>query len=274
MPTSGSELWWVLVVGMSTLLTLAVVFIASTVLHQNRLRKSYQQLRTLSSHLQSVREEERTRIAREIHDELGQLLTVLKMDLALLEGKVKHHENKLSAGVIGEFRDMSGMIDTIIRSVRRIATELRPEVLDELGLREAIIQELEAMRSRTDIVVGLSSNIGEIHLDRDQSTALFRIVQEALTNIARHAEATEVNVSVNVRNGELLLEIRDNGRGIAAPQTSDAGSLGILGMTERAYLLDASLSVTGENDGGTTVRVVMPLNQPKEGVRNERSNSD
>ncbi len=227
---------------------------------EERLRISHDQLRRLSTHLQSVREEERTRIAREIHDEFGQMLTVLKMDLALMERKL------LESGTDGtppetftEIESITNLIDGIIRSVRRIATELRPEVLDELGLVEAIEWESEMFQRRTGIKTEFTSSVKDLHLSKESSTALFRILQETLTNVARHSDATEVKTLLEVNDRTLILKVTDNGRGIAEHEASDEKSLGLIGMRERALLLGGEISITGEEGKGTHVTVRIPL---------------
>jgi PAS domain S-box-containing protein len=224
------------------------------------LRKSYQQLRDLSSRLQTIREDERSHIAREIHDELGQMLTVLKMDLALVERKIYDGDSSRNHPAIFEqLEAMANMIDNIIRSVRRIATELRPEVLDELGLKEAIEWELDMFRERSGMGAQFLSNLNEVNLDRNSSTALFRIFQETLTNILRHAQATEVSVVLEIRNGKLLLQIQDNGRGITEKELTGAHSLGILGMRERAMIMGGEVTIIGEAGRGTLVTVRVPV---------------
>ncbi len=227
---------------------------------EEQLKRSHDQLRKLSAHLQSVREGERTHIAREIHDELGQMLTVLKMDLALLERSLlESSSDGTSPETLGEIESMARLIDGIIRSVRRIATELRPVVLDELGLREAIEWELEGFQSRTGVKSEFISSVNEIYLDRENATALFRILQETLTNVARHAKATEVSASLEIRDRALVLEIKDNGRGISELEASHSKSLGLLGMRERTLLLGGEISIVGEKSGGTLVSVRIPL---------------
>ena len=231
---------------------------------EEHLRSSHDQLRMLSARLQFAREEERTNIAREIHDELGQMLTVLKMDLALFERKLFQTRPATSSRkAVEELHSMSNMIDTIIQSVRRIATELRPEILDELGLKEAIEWELETFETRTGIRGELTSNIDEIKLDRERSTALFRIFQETLTNVTRHARATKVTARLEQQEQLLTLAVRDNGRGITGPECSNSKSLGILGMKERAHLIGAEIAITGEPGKGTLVRVQLPLVQTR-----------
>ncbi|MFN8458812.1 MAG: histidine kinase [Anaerolineae bacterium] len=176
---------------------------------EDEFRRSTEQLRELSARLQSVREEERTRISRAIHDELGQTLTGLKMDVAWLQG----HLDPQQSALVAKMQAMSKLIDTTIQMVRRISTELRPGILD-LGLVATIEWQLHEFQARTGIVGKLVSSREETTLAEDGSTAVFRILQEILTNVARHAQATQVKVSLEERAGFLTLQVQDNGRGM------------------------------------------------------------
>jgi signal transduction histidine kinase len=212
------------------------------------------EVRELAAHLQSAREEERTRVAREIHDELGQTLTGLKLELSYISRRTREDDLELR----DRLEDMGHLIDETIGSVRRIATELRPEILDNLGLIDAIrwqAAEFEK-RTRTPCMVTLPDD--EVDCGRERATALFRILQEALTNIVRHAEATEVQVYLARDSGRLLLEITDNGRGIAADQPAGRGSFGLRGMEERAHEFGGTLRITTAPSRGTTVSVTLP----------------
>lgn len=231
------------------------------------LKSSQKQLRALSAHLQSVREEERTRIAREIHDELGQSLTALKMDLLWLQGKI--HEAKQRGGeTINEtIRAMTNLIDATIQTVRRIATELRPGVLDDLGLIAAIEWQTQEFQHRTNILCRFISTVHDIELDRDRSTAVFRIFQETLTNIARHAQATHVSIRLEVDKTMLTLEIKDDGRGAEIEKIESSKSLGVLGMKERAALFGGSVTITSAPREGTTVIVKIPVSPTPEEQR-------
>lgn len=221
---------------------------------EEKIKSSHDQLRKLSARLQTAREEERTHIAREVHDELGQMLTVLKMDLALLERKLDS-----SDGVAEDIQSMSSLIDGVIQSVRRIATELRPEILDDLGLIDAFESELEAFQNHTGIRSAFVSNVKDLTLERDHKTALFRIFQEALTNVARHAHAGEISVHVDQQENGLVVEIRDNGCGIPEDKISGTKSLGLLGMRERVLMIGGEICIKGEQGKGTLVQVKIPL---------------
>ena len=210
------------------------------------------ELQALNAQLQSVREEERTRLARELHDELGQSLTAIKIGLAAL--RTAPGQGLHSQGVDG----IISLVDETIHSVRRISTELRPGILDHLGLAAAVEWAAEEFQSRTGILCQLSLPGADLAIGAELATAFFRIFQEALTNIARHAGATRVSVSLSQQNGDVLLEVCDNGRGIRPDQHPGPKSLGILGMRERTLLLGGEFFIAGAPGGGTTVRVRIP----------------
>ena len=222
---------------------------------ERRVKQSRESLRALTARLQSVREEEQTRIAREIHDELGQALTGLKMDLAWLT----QHLPPAAKSLAQKTAAMSGLIDNTIHSVRRIASGLRPEVLDEAGLGTAIEWQVREFQKRTGIRCRVMLPEQEPILERDQATAVFRILQEVLTNVARHAHATRVDAELAVFPNELQLEVQDNGRGISEDQMRSGKSLGLLGMRERALLSGAELDIAGVRGAGTRVTLSVPL---------------
>jgi PAS domain S-box-containing protein len=218
-------------------------------------RRSQEQLRALTAHLERVREDERTRISREIHDELGQLLTSLKIDFSWVARELSGEQEALRAKV----RTMGTLINTTIQSVRRIAGELRPGLLDDLGLMAAIEWQVQEFQSRMGIRMRLTAEPSELDLDRERSTAVFRILQEALTNVARHAEATHIHINLKADAERLILEVIDDGKGITPQALADRRSLGLLGMRERALLLGGEVVVSGRPGRGTTVTLVMPL---------------
>lgn len=226
-----------------------------------QLRSSREQLRALSAHLQFIREEERSRIAREVHDELGQVLTALKMDLSLLNHKLLESSAILPRKMLyEEIKSMSKKVDSTIKSVRKIVTELRPEVLDHLGLKSAIEWQAQEFQTRSGIDCKLDPHMESIEMnDRDGETAIFRILQEALTNIARHSGATKVEIFLNKQDGEITMEVRDNGRGISDADLSKSRSFGLLGMRERALFLGGDLEVKGNPGFGTSVKVQIPV---------------
>jgi len=225
---------------------------------EEQLRESHEQLRALSVYLQSVREEERTRIAREVHDELGQALTSCKLDLSWIAGKLPSDLKPL----IDKARTLTAHIDSTIQTVRRISSELRPGVLDHLGLVAAIEWQANEFQNRTGIRCDVRSRIRE-PLDQDLSTTFFRIFQETLTNVIRHAGATQVAVDLKEAEGRITLEVKDNGRGIARTEIFNSQSMGLLGMRERTELLGGIFQIGNvPRKTGTRVRVSIPLKRP------------
>lgn len=221
---------------------------------QQKLARSHDQLRQLSSALQSIREEERTHIARELHDDLGQLLASLRMDLTLLV-RVDHLP-EASLHLIG---GMENNLLTAITSLRRIATNLRPRALDEGGLFFALQGLRDEFVERYGIACVLLADEAELRLDDAASTAVFRIVQEALTNIARHAEAGNVALNLYRSDGELLVTIKDDGRGIRAEDMEKAQSLGLVGMRERVWAMHGEITIASDEPPGTRIDIVLPL---------------
>jgi len=221
---------------------------------EEELQKSRDQLRALAARLQTVREEERTRVAREIHDELGQALTAMKIDLAFLMRELPGDRRQ----PLSRIQSLSKLADQTIDSMRRIATELRPGILDDLGLVAAVEWAANDFQARTGTKCRVGLPDVDIPIHPECATALFRIFQETLTNVARHARATEVNVKLAKDNGDLSLEVQDNGQGIGEEQLSAPRSLGILGMRERALLLGGDLTIRGAPGKGTTVSVRIP----------------
>ncbi len=213
-------------------------------------------LRNLAQHLESIREEEKTRIARQVHDELGQMLTALKMDAAWLSRRLSKDDDPLGQ----KARAMSELISTTIQSVQRISAELRPGLLDDLGLVAALEWQSREFQARTDIDCQLDlADEGGLELAPDLKTALFRIFQEILTNVARHAQATAVKISLALHDHQLRLIIQDNGEGITPAQISDPKSLGLAGMRERLHPWHGELQIEGSPEAGTTVTVTVPL---------------
>lgn len=226
---------------------------------EEQLRESHEQLRALSVYLQSVREEERTRIAREVHDELGQALTGCKLDIAWITNKLPRDQRALA----DKARALTAHIDSTIQMVRRIATELRPGVLDHLGLGAALEWQANEFQNRTGIKCDVHANLGDIALPPDINTTLFRIFQETLTNVIRHAGATRVSVYLKQEGRDIILEVRDNGRGISRGEMQNSRSLGLLGMRERAALLGGGFKIGRTAGGkGTLVNVTIPLERP------------
>jgi signal transduction histidine kinase len=222
---------------------------------EEQLRESHEQLRALSVYLQSVREEERTRIAREVHDELGQALTSCKLDLSWIASKLPSEFKPL----LEKARSLTAHIDSTIQTVRRISSELRPGVLDHLGLVAAIEWQANEFQNRTGIKCDVRARVRE-PLPQNLSTTFFRIFQETLTNVIRHAGATQVAVDLKQAHGKIILEVKDNGRGIGPTDIFNTKSMGLLGMRERAALLGGSFKIGAIPRGkGTRVRVAIPL---------------
>ena len=226
---------------------------------EEKLRRSLDQLRALTTYLQYVREEERTRIAREVHDELGQALTGLKLDMSWLASKL----GKNAKPVQQKVKTMVDHIDATIQTVRRIATELRPGILDSLGLVAAMEWQANEFHNRTGIPCVVTTTLDETIWDQDITTVFFRIYQETLTNIIRHANATRVTVRLDQDNETLIMTVADNGRGISEEEMASSRSLGLVGMRERAMLIGGELTLQGAPGQGTTVTLKVPLNGPR-----------
>jgi PAS domain S-box-containing protein len=232
---------------------------------EEELEASRDKLRALAARLQSVREEERTRVAREIHDELGQALTAIKFGLSSLIPTLSEDQQLRS----DKIESLQQLADQTIQSVRRIATNLRPRILDELGLAPAVEWAAEEFEARTGIRCRLDLPEDDVVVDQERATALFRILQEALTNVTRHAHATDVQVRLAGEDGGLTLEVHDNGQGFDDKQLSRQRSLGILGMQERALILGGEFTVTSAPGKGTTVRVRIPEARQKQREENK-----
>ncbi len=217
-------------------------------------------LRALSARLHSAREEEGTRIAREIHDELGGILTGLKWDLEKIDNTLNNHgDGSRLFEIHNRISNMTGLIETTINTVRRIASELRPGVLDDLGLVAAIEWQIEQFQARSGLKCHWTNNASDIELSRERATAVFRILQEILTNVLRHAGAANVYFKLGRNKNCFELEVRDDGRGITESQRSNTASLGLLGMKERALLVGGEVRVTGKEGDGTSVLVRVPI---------------
>ena len=224
---------------------------------------SSEQLHALAGRLESVREEERTRVAREIHDVLAQELTRLKMDVVWLRRRLAPAASPEKQAALQErLALMTQLTDTAIESVQKIATELRPVVLDSLGLCAAVEWQVREFRARTGITCAATVPEQNVPLDRERSTAMFRILQESLTNVLRHAQATRVTVRLWLEAGQLVLRIQDDGCGIASATLSDPKSIGLVGMRERALLLGGEFEIRTEPELGASVEVRFPLSQP------------
>lgn len=218
-----------------------------------RLAESYKELQQLSSHLDSVREEERNRIARELHDEMGATLAALKMRVAWLASRLPSGLTELS----DETAHISGLVSDGIRTVREIVTKLRPDMLDELGFAAAVEDSVKKLRLQTGVECNFVLSIDEGALNAEQSAMLFRIIQEALTNVAKHAQASRVEISLVERENSLLLIVEDNGVGFG--EEVRRNSYGLIGIRERAQMMDGTATITSAPDTGTRVTVTIPV---------------
>jgi signal transduction histidine kinase len=219
-----------------------------------RLKESEDKLRRLAAHLISVREEERSHIAREIHDELGQVLTGLKMEVTWLAKRLREKP------LLEKTESMCKLIDTTVQTVRKIATGLRPEMLDDMGIIAAVGWQAKEFQKRTGIRCRAKLP-PEVKLDIDVSTTMFRIFQEILTNVARHSRATRVDMELTIAEDHVALDVVDNGVGIADSDLNGKKSLGLLGMHERALLFGGEVKITGTPGHGTRVSVSIPIRQ-------------
>jgi signal transduction histidine kinase len=228
---------------------------------EEALQQSREELRALARRLESFREEQAARIARELHDELGQSLTILKLHVRSLQKKLEAHRDEPPAFEGAEAIDL---IESAVRSVRHLCTELRPPALDHLGLRPAIETLAAEFQARSGIGCLLCAPAELPVLDTQSQTTVYRIVQELLTNVARHAAATEVRITFLLQREALHLEVADNGRGIAPHEMAGTGSLGLLGMRERALAAGGQITLEGKPGHGTTARAHIPLASPRE----------
>jgi signal transduction histidine kinase len=228
---------------------------------EEKLKATSERLRALTASVQSAREEEATRIAREIHDELGSMLTSLKLDLASIRRETVASASDTDLSRVREkLETMMQLVDQTVDTVRRISSELRPSILDDIGLVAAIRWQAQEFEAKSGIACRYDIHLEDVDIDRQQSTAIFRVFQEAMTNILRHAQATRVDISLKKEDNEMVLTIRDDGRGITADEKSGRQSLGLLGMRERVNLIGGAIDIAGVEGKGTviTVRVASP----------------
>ncbi|HEY0060228.1 MAG TPA: sensor histidine kinase, partial [Flavisolibacter sp.] len=214
------------------------------------------ELRQLSAHLENIREEERTKMSREIHDELGQQLTGLKMEVSWLNRHFKGQDQK----TLLKIKSCLGLIDDTIQSVKRIATMLRPSILDHLGLAEALDWQGAEFSKHTGVPLSFQTAVSETKFPPVLSIAVFRVFQEALTNVARHANATEVSCTLKVESGTLHLIVTDNGKGFSTQSWTQRRTLGLLGMRERVEMLHGRFTIHSVPGEGTTICAEIPLN--------------
>ncbi|MEO5941856.1 MAG: PAS domain S-box protein, partial [Ferruginibacter sp.] len=230
--------------------------ITEKIIAEENLKKSHEELRELATYLEKIRESERTHMAREIHDELGQQLTGLKMDISWLNKRIRSEDEEVNTKI----KDTIKLIDKTVVTVRRIATQLRPSILDDLGLIAAMEWQSEEFQKRAEIRTGFKSNLSNVDVKPEIATGVFRIYQESLTNVLRHAAATEVNSSLTIEQDRLELVIIDNGKGFNINEIEHKKTLGLLGMKERSLLMGGEYEITGRPGVGTSVRIIVPLN--------------
>ncbi|MRR31992.1 GAF domain-containing protein [bacterium] len=226
----------------------------------SELKESSKQLQALAASIELAREEERTHISRELHDQLGQALTAMKFDLAWLTEQLVAKDARLAQ----KAKTVTEQMDAMIKTVRRISTELRPGMLDDLGLAASIEWQARDFKKRTGIACKVSVPVEDLTLGRAQSLAIFRIFQEALTNVSRHANAQHVEVNLSATSEMVTLQVHDDGRGINRQEIAGLNSLGLLGMRERAHGLGGNFEIRGVPGDGTIVTVTIPIKQANE----------
>jgi signal transduction histidine kinase len=223
---------------------------------EEELKNALKNIRNLTAKMELIREEERTQVARQIHDELGQLLTGFRLDLSWLAKNQK--------AILEKSKLMLKLSDTTLESVQRISSELRPGLLDELGLAKAIEWQAQDFQSRCGIKCSVSLDFDDRDLDRNLGTAVFRIFQEAITNVARHSHATRMSIKLREDAGDVLLTVADNGRGIEADEITSPKSLGLVGMRERAEAFGGTVEINGIPGKGTTINARLPIRRLNE----------
>jgi signal transduction histidine kinase len=222
---------------------------------RNTILQSREELRNLTQRLHKIREEERMKISREIHDDLGQRLTAMKMDLSW----INKHIPKNNQNLVQRLEAMISLTDSTLDITRKIALELRPAILDDLGLIPAIEWELQQFAKRTNCSYTVNLRKANVRMDRDRTIIIFRILQEALTNIIRHAHATHVDVRLTNDKNKAHLSVNDNGIGIDFTKLTDQDSLGIMSMRERAGAMGGTISIRNGKEGGTVVSLELPM---------------
>ncbi|MEO5564585.1 MAG: sensor histidine kinase, partial [Chitinophagaceae bacterium] len=220
---------------------------------EEQLRQSYDELRRLASHLQEVREEERTKMSREIHDQLGQQLTVMKMDISWMHKKMQNAEQPIK----NRMEELKDVMDDTVKLVRRIASDLRPSLLDDMGLLAAVEWHSSEFGKRSGINIELTGLKEEPYLSKACKISLFRIIQESLTNVGRYANANNVIISFENIDNQFVLTVKDDGVGFDMDATSSKGTLGILGMRERTAMMGGTYEIMSMPGNGTTVRVTV-----------------
>lgn len=219
------------------------------------LQDSHERLRHLSIHLQKIREEERTTLSRELHDEFGQALTGMKLDVSWIKRRLPENDGL----ILERLNCVLAALDRTIITVQQMSARLRPVALDDFGLRDAVELAVRDLTKRTNIVCRIVSEPYNIGLNDTISTGAFRILQESLTNVVRHSRAQDVTISLKKKKGIFTMEINDNGKGITKKELVDPRSIGLTGMHERAHAMGGTLTIMGVRGKGTTVTVTVPL---------------
>ncbi len=228
---------------------------------EKALNESQEMLKKFAAHLQNIREEERVLLAREIHDELGQILVAVKIDMGILKNEMSRKtDNDQFSEILHKFDDLVALVDKTIKTARKIMTDLRPEVLELLGFSEAVKLHAKNFEERFKISCKFNNAVPAYEFSTQQSIALFRIIQEALNNVAKHAKATEVKINILESNDSLVLEIKDNGVGFDQNNKKNFESYGIIGMKERVFLLDGELNISSKKDKGTKIQIKLSHN--------------
>jgi PAS domain S-box-containing protein len=226
---------------------------------EEALKSSQLELKQFASHLQNVREEEKLQLAREIHDELGQILIAIKIDLGMMKQNVLKSIKSIDAeNILTKFDNLFGLVDNTLNTTRKIMTDLRPEVLFLIGFVEAVKLYVNNYKERHQIICMFETTVSKLELNSQQSVALYRILQESLTNIAKHAKATRVDIHLDLLADKLVMKVNDNGIGFKMSQKNSTNSYGLLGMKERVYLLEGNLHISSQPGEGTTIKVEIP----------------
>ena len=226
---------------------------------EETLKESREQLKDFAAHLQNVREEERVMLAREIHDDLGQILVAMKIDMGMLKKYIANTLNKdVANDVILKFDNLLLLVDNTIKTARRIMTDLRPEVLELLGFSEAVKSHIKTFAERYNIVANFTNNVERLDINSQASIALFRIIQEALNNVAKHAHASKVEIELSQVDDKLVLKIKDDGIGFEKNTKRKTDSFGLIGMRERMFLLGGEILIEGEKNKGTKIHIELP----------------
>jgi signal transduction histidine kinase len=237
---------------------------------EEELRRSHEQPRILSTHINKVREEERARIAREMHDELGQMLTTLNMDISWIKKRLPSAVKDIL--LFEKAEATSILVKQAIKRVQKVSAELRPVILDDFGLVAALEWAVDKFKKQTGIDIQMATET-DVDLNGECSTQIYRIVQESLTNVARHASATKLVIYLKREDDNMVLEINDNGRGISDEKKDSLNSFGILGMRERAVSMGGEFTINGIRGKGTTVRVKVPITGARAGSSQDNQNS-